>query len=105
MDSMWRKGEQTMSRWIDADALIADLDKGLWGKDYDKVLAEAIIREAPSIEIVRCKECRYFYTEERFGETVHFCKHFNDARGYWAKIYADDFCSYGQKGDENVETD
>ena len=89
-----------MRKYIDVDALIAYLDKGLWGKDYDKVLAEAIIREAPSIEIVRCKECRYFYTEERFGETVHFCKHFNDARGYWAKIYADDFCSYGCNSSE-----
>ena len=40
-----------MSRYIDADALIADLDKGLWGKDYDKALAEAIIQDAPSIDI------------------------------------------------------
>lgn len=27
-------------RLIDADALIADLDKGLWGKDWDKALAD-----------------------------------------------------------------
>lgn len=47
-----------MSRWIDADALITDLNKGLWGKDWDKVLAEAIINEAPSIDLVRCVECR-----------------------------------------------
>lgn len=39
-----------MSRLIDADALIKDLDKGLWGKDYDKALAETIIRDAPTIE-------------------------------------------------------
>lgn len=57
-----RKG-QTM-RLIDADALIADLDKGLWGKDYDKALAEAIIQDAPSIEITFCKECKYGGAED-----------------------------------------
>lgn len=48
-----------MSKWIDADALLAELDKALWGKDWDKALAEAIIQEAPSIDIVRCKECKH----------------------------------------------
>lgn len=40
-----------MSRWIELEPLIADLDKGLWGKDYDKALAEAIIQDAPSIDL------------------------------------------------------
>ena len=37
-------------RLIDADALIDDLAHGLWGKDWDKALAEAIIRNAPTID-------------------------------------------------------
>ena len=49
-----------MSRWIEVEPLISDLDKGLWGKDWDKVLTEAIINDAPSIDIVRCKECRWY---------------------------------------------
>ena len=76
-----------MSRYIDADALMADLDKGLWGKDYDKVLAEAIIREAPSIDICFCKDCRY----RLFGGT---CEYTDIA------VDADDFCSYGEREGE-----
>lgn len=53
-----------MSRWIELEPLIADLDKGLWGKDYDKALAEAIIQDAPSIYIVFCKECKLGGTED-----------------------------------------
>lgn len=53
-----------MSRWIELEPLIADLDKGLWGKDYDKALAEAIIQDTPSIEITFCKECKYGGTED-----------------------------------------
>ena len=41
-----------MARLIDADALIADLDEGLWGKEWDKALAEAIIKDAPTIDAV-----------------------------------------------------
>ena len=51
-------------RLIDADALIADLNKGLWGKSWDKVLAEAIINDAPSIDICFCRECKLGGTED-----------------------------------------
>lgn len=44
--------KERVMRYIDADALIADLDKGLWGKDWDKALAEAIINNAPTIDAV-----------------------------------------------------
>lgn len=44
-------------RLIDADALIDALDKGLWGKVYDKALAEAIIADAPTItQWIPCSE-------------------------------------------------
>ena len=73
-----------MSKWIDADALIADLDKGLWGKDYDKALAEAIIQDAPSIDIVRCGECKLGGTED--------CP--------MDEIYSENYCSYGERSSE-----
>lgn len=41
-----------MPRYIDAEALIDDLANGLWGKDWDKALAEAIVRDAPTIETI-----------------------------------------------------
>ena len=60
-------------RLIDADALIADLDKGLWGKDYDKALAEAIIREEPSVEIIRCQDCKYTDGEPPIADGRSWC--------------------------------
>ena len=78
-----------MSRYIDADALITDLNKGLWGKDWDKVLAEAIINEAPSIDIVRCKECKW----AKANGTYQWCGRLDST----ARITADDYCSYGER--------
>lgn len=84
-------------RLIDADVLIADLDKGLWGKDYDKALAEAIIQDAPSIDIVRCKDCQWFDSGKNDIAEWHFCKrHF----GIYPNFDADDFCSYGEREGE-----
>ena len=77
-----------MSRWIELEPLIADLDKGLWGKDYDKALAEAIIQDAPSIDIVRCSECK-------FWKNKHLCATWS-AFGT-IETDADDFCSYGER--------
>lgn len=90
-----------MSRYIVADALITDLNKGLWGKDWDKVLAEAIINEAPSIDLVRCVECRK--VREDGGHAN--CNGYLYCRKWKTLVDEDGYCSYGQKGDENVETD
>ena len=82
-----------MSRLIDADALIADLDKGLWGKDWDKALAEAIINDAPTIDavsVVRCKECRY--------KDMELCAMYKLVVAGVRKY--DDFCSYGEREGE-----
>ena len=53
-----------MSRYIEVEPTVADLDHGLWGKDWDKALAEAIIREAPSIDICFCSECKWEWTQK-----------------------------------------
>lgn len=113
-----------MSRWIELEPLIADLDKGLWGKDYDKALAEAIIQDAPSIDladyvpkefhdktceamakrhqeeiadmvsVVRCKECRHCYVD---GEQVKF----NACELNHNKVQSDDwFCADGEREGE-----
>lgn len=76
-----------MSGYIDADALITDLNKGLWGKDWDKVLAEAIINEAPSIDIVHCVECQY--------KGMEICPMYKLTKAGVLKPY--DFCSYGER--------
>ena len=80
-----------MSRWIEVEPLISDLDKGLWGKDWDKVLTEAIINGAPSIDIVRCGECEWEWTQKcpphRMG-LIHD---------------ASDYCSYGIRKTDGVD--
>ena len=57
-----------MSRYIDADALKEWLDEYLSVfKKYDKGTIKGFVDHAPSIDIVRCKECkwlRYCETEE-----------------------------------------
>ena len=65
-----------MSRYIDADAIIKE---NWWveikGENIDSI-AEQIIRQckdivinAPSIDIVRCKECRKSHID---GKTTHY---------------------------------
>ena len=87
-----------MSRYIDADALIKDT----WfvlikGENIDDI-AEQIIRQckrivkdAPSIDIVRCRECKYW------DEENHWCN-IRDSYGWDYK--PTDFCSYGEREGE-----
>ena len=62
----------------------------LWQKAYERGKADA-----PSIDIVRCQDCKYWVYN------FNGCSR-NPCTEPW---YATDFCNYGQKGDENVETD
>ena len=83
-----------MSKWIDADALKERLIQNI-------TLTNAIDKsfsEAPSIDIVFCKECKW---GKPYSDKQLEC----DALGLGGLKFPDDFCSYGQKGDENVETD
>ena len=52
------------------------------------------IRKIPSIDIVRCKECKHGKYEFVDNKDWIYCKHHYD---YWT---ADDFCSYGEVRDE-----
>ena len=66
-----------MSRWIDADALKIP---------SEEIIAKMIINSAPSIDIVRCKECVEYDDE--------WCM-------YWQNVVdAYDFCSYGEREGE-----
>ena len=95
-----------MSRYIDADALIKDT----WfvlikGENIDDI-AEQIIRQckrivkdAPSIDIVRCKECRhrekYPCDEIEFYECNHLRLH-----GTKVGVEDDWFCADGEREGE-----
>ena len=78
-----------MSKWIDADAL-KERYKEVRFKDgmterIVRWLVEVNIDEAPSIDIVRCKECKYRSNESSICDKMN------------RVMLADDFCSYGER--------
>lgn len=103
-----------MSRYIDVDALIIELEKDecLFDKEAEEArnnpsaytdgyadamwsrangIRDAIIEiyDAPSIDIVRCKECRHWNALD-ISRPSPCSVGLEDAK-------ADDFCSYGQR--------
>lgn len=101
-----------MSRYIDADVLMKKLNikadcKECNSIDHflcclrsrDFVNACEAINSAPSIDIVRCKECKYWHDHI----TTTWCSRGAELRPQesgWVKRDADDFCSYGEREDE-----
>ena len=77
-----------MSRYIDADALEYDTE---WSEYHDGFTAysQLAIDTAPSIDIVRCKECKW----AKANGTYQWCGRLDST----ARITADDFCSYGER--------
>lgn len=84
-------------RLIDADALKPDHYEEYEAKDDEYVYryySEEQIDNAPSIDIVRCKECRLseVYQFDSLDTNRRFC------RAFTTKIVNDDdFCSYGER--------
>ena len=82
---------KTMSRYIDYDAIDYRNDKmhGKSSEFLDGVIYMAQrIEEAPSIEIIRCRECKYFW---KYSDLPTKCVF------HLSLVNADDFCSYGEK--------
>ena len=80
-----------MSRWIDADALAKKLTD--WSTGTVEPIDWSDIAVAPSIDIVRCGECKY-YDDEDYGEPTRYCT------WHESVVEADGFCSYGERSSE-----
>lgn len=93
-----------MSRWIDAEYAIEQLGAQMMfhaymESDYAstdleewKQDARELLEEAPSIDIVRCKDCKWLcvITDEDEGTSYYMC-------GVWSNATDEDtFCSYGE---------
>ena len=81
-----------MSRYIDAEwlsKLFPDTGEGEW--TYN-VTALGYIDSAPSIDIVRCKECIYWTYDDLYDE--HIC---GNSEWTGVGVKADDFCSRGER--------
>ena len=80
-----------MSRYIEVDALIPKINEcvnGHYITDFDAV---ATILDAPSIDIVICKEC------EHWSRTFSICC-IDEA--YPIIRNENDFCSYGERNEQ-----
>ena len=85
-DTVETKGE-AMSRYIDA----------IWAMDripYEEVIARTLIANAPHIDIVRCKECKYCV--DAGAQRALVC----DNSYIDMDIHPDDFCSYGERKED-----
>ena len=80
-----------MSRLIDAEWILNFFEP--YPNDYQTPLGllRACIDDAPSIDIVRCKECKYAEVSVS-PITGLWCTRFNDMA-----MEDDDFCSHGQR--------
>lgn len=72
-----------MSRWIDADAMIARACQ-----DSERLYLESVARHTPSIDIVRCKEC---VRRKKNGFCLEHNRYEKNDNGY---------CSYGEREGE-----
>ena len=82
-----------MSNGIDADEVLEHIRKKLGIKSFDYLLeAERqivdAIQSAPSIDIVRCRECKHFW---KYSDLPTKCVF------HLSLVNANDFCSYGDK--------
>ena len=79
-------------RLIDADAFVADAR--MVKLDTAEKVFFALAHQ-PSIDIVKCKECRYFsvISDEEEGTNYYMC-------GVWSNATDKDaFCSYGKRSE------
>ena len=99
-----------MSRYIDADNAIERLGAylmtdaqiesgGLASEDIDdwKPIAIDILKGAPSIDIVRCKECKYAHMT--YGGDCKYCDMWKDDEDGCIELYLDGdfYCAYGER--------
>lgn len=86
-----------MSRYIDADALTKEIKQDIIDDGLTERYVFYRINEAPSIDIVRCKECKH--NPKGIGWVSCPMTGTNTRK-------PDDFCSYGCREEElYVETD
>ena len=79
-----------MSRYIDAEWLKGEIRKA-FPSLYMRVEINTLVNLAPSIDIVRCGECKW----AKANGTYKWCGRLDST----ARITADDYCSYGKRSE------
>jgi hypothetical protein len=87
------KGERTVEneKWLIAEALKKYHDSKFTPGVYEHSIfgKAAMLLEEDAVEVVRCKDCKYYLRDEMFGG------------GYCdgERVKKDHFCSYGERKD------
>lgn len=79
-----------MAEYIDRD----ELKEALLRRGFYPTFVKAALESLPAIDIVRCKDCKYYgrkYGDRDIGYCCHTKQH-----GY---CDSDHFCSYGERRD------
>ena len=87
-----------MSRYIDTEWLednAKEYSLGYYEEDEWAIPLD-VLDSAPSIDIVRCKECKHY---NKFP-TWSACTYWSGDPYEQASVNADDFCSYGEREGE-----
>lgn len=80
--------------------------------EYDRVhigepgKARKLIGDAPTVdavEVVRCKDCKYWDQRVMISPIQGMCKKFTNAPYLYSYRARNDFCSYGERKDNEVE--
>ena len=86
-----------MTRYVDAEYVKAVMlnDRLMQGNAEFTLYAQQVetqVNAMPSIEIIRCGECKYYYNKdpEQIPTANIMCGH----------MHPDDFCSYGERSSE-----
>ena len=83
-------------RLIDANALIEEANaEGAYG--YVDAFQIANASTVDAVEVVRCRDCKHWHKETLFCDYMPYGE--AQERVNW---YADDFCSYGERKDSEV---
>lgn len=83
-------------RLIDADALIAAINKSIFDAD-DKEWYLTLLANAPSFDFVRCKECKKAHLT--YDGDCKYCDEWKDDDDNYIEVYHDGnhYCSYGER--------
>ena len=88
-----------MPRYIDADALISDIERTIEGSgcvNHESEIMDCVryATEVDAVQVVRCGECRY-----RELAKVN-CKGYTICPASGMEITDDDYCSYGERRED-----
>ena len=91
-----------MSRYVNVDELLNRLPDDL---PY-KASVKRVLTQAPTadvVEVVRCKDCKYWDTRDSEGiQGICLCGEKDFYYGSEFYPFADDYCSYGERSENGT---